>query len=155
MTKSTICNKIFANGPYDIMVAGPINVNSKQLMSFYDAILGICDKLGKRTFCAYKFSNPHKTSNVTPEEVYNICKELVSKSKLLLAYVGHPSIGTGQELEIAVDNEIPIILIYEKKIKISKMVLGNPAIIKKIAFTDYKEATQKIQIAIKKYFEKN
>lgn len=138
------------------MVIGPLTVYHahKKVRDFYDAIVKACNKKGFTAYNAHKFTDPYKHSSINPKDVYYIDKKLVSGVKLVVAYVGFPSTGTGQELEIAEDNHIPIILIYEKNRKISRMVLGNPSVIKKVVFTNFKEAIPKIQKAVESYFEK-
>ena len=141
---------------YDIMVIGPLTIyhDHKKVREFYNDIVESCNKKGYIAYNAHKFTDPYKHPNINPREVYNIDKKLVSGARLVVAYVGSPSTGTGQELEIAEDNHVPIILVYEKNKKISRMVLGNPSVIKKVLFTTFQEAIPKIQKAVEFYFEK-
>lgn len=143
-------------GRYDIMVVGPLTVyhDHKQVREFYDEIIKTCKKIGFRAYNSHKFTDPYKHPHIKPKEVYYIDKKLVSDVKLVIAYVGSPSTGTGQELEIAADNDVPIILVFEKGRKISRMVLGNPSIINKITFSNCKEALKKIERVVKEYFKK-
>ena len=142
--------------PYDIMVIGPLTVHHdhEKIRDFYDAIVESCNKLGYNAYNAHKFTDPYKNPDISPEEVYSINKKLICSAELVIAYVGAPSTGTGMEMEIAESNKVPIILVYEKTDKISRMVLGNPSVIKKILFTTFEEAIPKIQRAVESYFEK-
>ncbi|MFH1822185.1 MAG: hypothetical protein ABH830_00620 [Patescibacteria group bacterium] len=56
----------------------------------------------------------------------------IAASDLLIAYVGEPSLGVGAELEIARITASDIIIWWFKGEKVSRMALGNPAVIKKI-----------------------
>src|SRR3989344_1064249 len=141
-------------GVYDIMVVGALTTyhDHKQIREFYDEIIKKCKQIGFKAYNAHKFTDPYKHPHIKPSDVYYIDKKLVSDVRLVIAYVGSPSTGTGQELEIAADNDVPIILVYEKGKKISRMVLGNPSIINKIIFSNRKEALEKIGKAVKEHF---
>lgn len=141
---------------YDIMVIGPLTVylNHKEVRNFYDTIVKACRKIGYKAYNAHKFTDPHKHPHIDPRDIYYINKKLVSGVRLVIAYVGSPSTGTGQELEIAEDNNVPIILIYEKGKKVSRMVLGSPSVVDKVEFSKFKDAIPKIEKALRNYFKK-
>ena len=63
----------------------------------------------------------------------------VEKSQIVLAYVGVPSLGVGQELEIAREKNIPIVLLMEKNAVISRMARGNPMVTAEIRFSDFQD----------------
>lgn len=142
---------------HDIMVIGPLTVHPDHdaIRKFYDDIVAVLEKIGYHAYNAHKYTDPIKHPEVTPEEVYIIDKKLVANVRLILAYIGEPSSGTGQELEIAKTNDIPVIVLYEKGKQISRMVLGNPTIIDKIEFKDYEDALGKIEHKVKDFFNKN
>jgi len=141
---------------YDIVVAGPLTIcsNHNEIRKFYDQILKVCSKLGYKAYNGYKFTDPYKHPDPKPSYIYNNNKTIVSDARLIIAYVGEPSTGTGQELEIAANHKIPIILVYEKGKKISRMVLGNPLVIERIVFSKFEESLKYIEKAIKKVFQK-
>ncbi|MEK7094260.1 MAG: XRE family transcriptional regulator [Patescibacteria group bacterium] len=142
---------------HDIMVVGPLTVHSDHdgIRKFYDDIVAVCEKAGRHAYNAHKYTDPIKHPEITPEEVYIIDKKLVSNVRLVLAYIGEPSSGTGQELEIAEVNDIPVIVLYEKGKRISRMVLGNPTIIDKIEFSNYEDALKQVEYKVEDFFSKN
>ena len=111
-------------------ISGPLtNVkNPDEIKNFYNNIGDICSKHGIRPYIPHQHSDPIDHPNITSDEVYALDYKHVSMSDLVIAYVGEPSHGVGQEVEIAREHGIPIVLIYENKKMVSKMILGNPCV---------------------------
>ena len=65
---------------------------------------------------------------ITPEKVYQTDYRKIIESSLLVAYVGEPSLGVGQEIQIASFNQVPILLVFERDAKVSRMTLGTPMV---------------------------
>lgn len=95
----------------------------------------------------------HKTA----QECYTKCVKDIKESKLLIAEISFPSIGIGQEIEIASQNQIPIIVLFKdffnreskKELVVSRMALGNPSIIHQIQYTSVNDALSKLDLFIK------
>ncbi len=94
--------------------------------------------LGHRPTCILpkKHSEPVLHPGLTPQEVYEKDKREILNANYLIAYVGKPSLGVGTEIELAKENNIPIIMLYEEGASISRVAKGNPSVIKEIAFSD-------------------
>jgi hypothetical protein len=69
----------------------------------------------------------------------------IMSSDLLIAYVGTPSLGVGAGLECATAKGVPIILLYEKGARVSRIVRGIPTVIAGIQFSDCKDALTQLK----------
>ncbi|EKD49425.1 MAG: hypothetical protein ACD_63C00148G0007 [uncultured bacterium] len=118
----------------------------KELLNFYEDIADVCQKHGLQTFVPHMYFFPKGN----PEDVYEREIRDISSTDLVVAYVGKPSIGVGTELEAAKTCNALIILLYEKGVKVSKLALGNPAVIHEIEFKDFDDALKKLDDALDK-----
>ncbi len=114
------------------------------LKKFYERIAEVSREAGIEAYIPHLVSDPIGNPLMTPEEVYDLDRKQVLDSNLLIAYVGMPSLGVGQEIEIARGNNIPVVLLMEKDRRISRMVRGNPAVIAEIHFSDFKDALEQL-----------
>jgi transcriptional regulator with XRE-family HTH domain len=81
------------------------------------------------------YTDPDLHPELSPERVYEIDRAQVSASHLMILHAGHASFGAGQELEIAGNAGIPVLLLMGKNVRISRMVLGSFARTTPIAFS--------------------
>lgn len=92
-------------------------------------ILGVeFEKCGFSAYIPHQHTDPVKNSKITPEKVYQTDYRKIIESSLLVAYVGEPSLEVGQEIQIADFHKIPILLVFEKEAKVSRMTLGTPGV---------------------------
>src|SRR6266705_1099564 len=75
-------------------------------------------------------------SGLVPQSVYAIDRARVARSALVVAYAGTPSFGVGIEVEIAREHGIPVILVAERDRTVSRILLGSPAVVDVVRFTD-------------------
>lgn len=111
-----------------IFFAGPLtnlrDPDARKL--FYRKLDGIARQNGFDSFWAFMSgTDPVKDPDVDPEYIYDKDLKELEKSNLMIAYVGEPSTGTGQELEYAHEHNIPIYLMYKKGDHVSRMITGN------------------------------
>ncbi|MEK6959166.1 MAG: hypothetical protein AABW59_03925 [archaeon] len=91
----------------------------------------------------------HKTA----ADCYKKCVEDIKASKLMIAEISFPSIGLGQEIEIASQNKIPIIVLFKDyfgrepqgELIVSRMALGNPLVVHQIKYKTTKEAIGELE----------
>ena len=97
---------------------------------FYEAIATVTDDvLGPGTaYVPHRKTDPDDNKDALPEEVYQIDKQNVCNSNLVIAYMGIPSFGVGAELEMANTNAIPILLLYRKGDTVSRLPRGMDSI---------------------------
>ena len=117
--------------------------NLEELRGFYESLGMICQKHGASPYIPHQYTDPEKNPDVSPTEVYSTDRSAIKASSLLVAYVGSPSTGVGQEIEIAYQIGIPVVLLFEKGKEPSRMVRGNPSVVEKIIFDNYEDGVIK------------
>jgi len=68
--------------------------------------------------------------------VYEIDRAHVTSAAVLIAYAGIPSFGVGIEVELAREHSVPVIVVAERERPISRLLLGNPAVVEVVKFAD-------------------
>lgn len=129
-------------------VAGALthHANSDQKET-YLRIGDYCKKLGLKSAYVpcYMGTDPVKDPNVTPRKVWETDEREVREADLVVAYVGAPSLGTGGELEIARIAQNDIILWWYQGDVVSRLPLGNPAVIAKIEAINENDLFQQLK----------
>lgn len=115
-------------------ISGPLTNTPKinTLKKFYEKLGDECLRQGWNAYIPHQHSDPLMHPNIDPETVYRLDRQNVICSDLVIAYVGIPSIGVGQEIEIAATARIPVILLFERDRSVSRMVRGNPIVVAEI-----------------------
>lgn len=138
-------NKIYISGALTIID------EKKNLKSIYENIAKFCADYCDNIYVPHLGgTDPIKNPLVTPQEVWEKDHKEVSSSDLVIAYVGTPSLGVGAELEIARFTTSKIVLWYFKGEKVSRMALGNPAVVEKLEVEDEKELMNKLKLILEK-----
>ena len=127
--------------------------NAEEIRSFYEAIGAICNRIGIEPYLPHKHSDPFLNPQMSPEEVYRRDKTMVTSADVLIAYVGIPSIGVGMEVAYAEEYRIPIVLLWEKSRRVSRLVRGLPsqALIAKIVFGEINEGLAALQKVLEEW----
>lgn len=115
-----------------IYISGALTNSSRK--NFYESIGKTVERTGFIPYIPHLHTDPEKNPDATPKEVYEIDMMKVSQSEIIIAYVGYPSLGVGAELEHANAKGIPIILLWEKGERISRLVKGIPNVIKMMEY---------------------
>lgn len=118
--------------------------DGEALKIFYERLGALCEALGYESYVPHLKADPIKFPGFTPSEVYEMDSAAVIAADLMIAYVGLPSLGVGQELEIAREHSIPIILLMEQGATVSRMARGNPLVIREIRFSSYEEVIDQL-----------
>ena len=79
----------------------------------------------------------------TPEEIYLRDIKWIKECDMLVAEVSTPSLGVGYELSYAEQLNKDIIVIYDSKVKVSSMILGNEYF-KKISYNNSEDLINKL-----------
>ena len=116
-----------------VYVCGPLTgLDEKEgarLRHLYEEIGELCGYLFDTPgFVPHKHFDPITNPDPSPFEVERSDRAAVLSSLCLVAIADHPSWGGGIEVEIARANNIPVILIWRKGTKVSRLLRGNPAI---------------------------
>lgn len=105
----------------------------------YELLGAEFERCGFTAYIPNQHTDPKKNDNIKPKEVYQTDYRKIIESSMLVAYVGEPSLGVGQEIQIASFHQIPILLVFEKGAKVSRMTLGTPGVKQKFQFENFED----------------
>lgn len=128
-----------------IYIAGALTHVSEVMKPIYEKIAALCDPLCDNVYVPHLRTDPIAHPDVVAQEVWQKNEREVSTARLTIAYVGEPSLGTGAELEIARIAGKDIILWWFKNQRVTRMTLGNPAIVEKIEAEDEQDLYNKLK----------
>ncbi len=104
----------------------------------------VCKDLDIDLYQPGKVTDPVNHPDVSAEEVFNMDREHVLRSDLLVHVADYASTGAGEELDIAQAALIPIVLLAHGKSKVSRMVTGIPALKLMITYGDLDELSNEL-----------
>ena len=103
---------------------------------FYEVLAEIAETAGLRAYLPHRVSDPVVSADLDPRAVYEIDRAHVTGAAVLIAYAGIPSFGVGIEVELAREHGVPVIIVAERDRPISRLLLGNPAVVEVVKFAD-------------------
>lgn len=139
-------------------VCGPLTElapdEQKSVKLFYQRIADLCEKvIGVRAFVPHEHYDPIKHASFTPQDVDKAERHQVCDlTSLLIVVAIAPSWGGGIEVEMANQNDVPVIILCEQQKlderKISRLLRGNPAVKEILTYTSEEEALQKLESSL-------
>ncbi|MDQ2951649.1 MAG: hypothetical protein M3R54_05245, partial [Chloroflexota bacterium] len=96
----------------------------------------VVETAGLRAYLPHRVTDPVTASHLDARAVYDIDRAHVTGSRVVVAYAGIPSFGVGIEVELAREHGIPVILVVERDRTVSRLLLGNPAVVEVVRFAD-------------------
>jgi hypothetical protein len=143
-------------------VCGPLTELTPELQifakEFYESIAELCElATEKRAFVPHEHYDPKIHAKFSPSEVDQAEREQVcEKTSVLIVVPVAPSWGGGIEVEMANRSEVPVIVLCDRQKlnskKISRLLLGNPAVRKVIAYETAMEALANLRDELHKMF---
>ncbi|NQV88870.1 MAG: hypothetical protein HQ488_00915 [Parcubacteria group bacterium] len=133
-------------------IAGPItNVeNFSEQAAFYVALGDTCEAMGITARIPHRDNSMNETlSGGDPSQVYAWATGECENNDVTVAEVSVPSLGTGGELVEAHHCGKPIILMSKKGSKVSRFVLGNPAVVYHFEYDSQEDACRKLKNVLK------
>jgi 2'-deoxynucleoside 5'-phosphate N-hydrolase len=103
---------------------------------FYELLAEVVGSAGLRAYLPHRVTDPVTAAHLDPRAVYDIDRAHVTGSRVVVAYAGIPSFGVGIEVELAREHGIPVILVVERDRTVSRLLLGNPAVVDVVRFAD-------------------
>jgi hypothetical protein len=136
-------------------VCGPLTElapdEQESVKLFYQHIADVCEKvIGIRAFVPHEHYDPVNHIVHTPQDVDRAEREQVcNRTSLVIVAAIAPSWGGGIEVEMANQNNVPVIILCEeeklKNRKISRLLRGNPAVRDVMTYSTNEEALEKIK----------
>src|SRR6266545_1427986 len=103
---------------------------------FYELLAEVVETVGLRAYLPHRVSDPVAAAHLDPRTVYDIDRAHVTGARVVVAYAGIPSFGVGIEVELAREHGVPVVLVVERERTVSRLLLGNPAVVDVVRFTD-------------------
>jgi hypothetical protein len=109
--------------------------------------------LGVRGFAPHEHNDPVHVPDKTPMQVDAQERPQVGqKTSVLIVFTNAPSWGGGIEVEIAHQNNVPVVLLRQMingtPRKVSRLLLGNPAVREIVDYTTYVELFDKLRVVL-------
>lgn len=124
----------------NVLITGSVMNHDTNSINIYKELVSICMK----NEC--NVSSPLDTMkfNGNDKERYDRAMKLINAADCIIAEMSSPSTGQGMELQQAIINEIPIIIIARNNSKISSMIKGNNFVKEILFYNDIKDIEDKI-----------
>lgn len=103
---------------------------------FYEVLAEIAGAAGMRAYLPQRVTDPVAAAHLDPRAVYEIDRAHVTSAAVVIAYAGIPSFGVGIEVELAREHGVPVIIVAERDRPVSRLLLGNPAVVEIVKFAD-------------------
>lgn len=103
---------------------------------FYELLAEVVESVGLRAYLPHRVSDPVAAAHLEPRSVYDIDRAHVTAARVVVAYAGIPSFGVGIEVELAREHAVPVVLVVERDRTVSRLLLGNPAVVDVVRFAD-------------------
>src|SRR5438876_9131810 len=115
---------------------------------FYELLAEIAEAAGLRAYLPHRVTDPVAAAHLDPRSVYEIDRAHVTSAAVLIAYAGIPSFGVGIEVEVAREHAVPVLVVAERDRPISRLLLGNPAVVEIVRFADLDGLRKQLQSAL-------
>ena len=136
-----------------VYVAGALTYVEEADKFSYEKLGAFLQQNGLEVFVPHMWGNdPIKDYKVIPSKIWKINQRQISTADLVVAYVGKPSLGVGAELEITRVSNVKLLLWAFEGEKISRMALGNPAVLEVLIVKNEEDLFKKIKNKIKTSF---
>jgi len=119
-----------------------------------DKLAKLCEQKGLEHYVPHEHSDPKEHALLPAEVVYKLDTSEISKSDLLLAYVGLPSLGVGGEIEYARSQGVEVIAVHEKGAKVSRFALGSPAVVEVVVLDTLQAPENLVGAALDHWLER-
>jgi hypothetical protein len=136
------------NAYFACALTGLASDQYKQMVELSEIIDEICQTDGIDLYQPRLHTDPVKHAKLPAESVFKIDKARVLGSDLLVHLCDYPSTGAGEELAMALDALLPILLISHSQTHLSRMVKGIPGYKVEIEYTDHDSLRSELKNAL-------
>ena len=117
----------------------------EHLFAVSNIVASVCRDLEIDLYEPQKTTDPVNHPQVSPGDVFNLDREKVLSSDLVIHLADYASTGAGEELDFALAALIPIVLIAHGDTRVSRMVTGIPALKLTIIYRDIDELADELR----------
>jgi transcriptional regulator with XRE-family HTH domain len=116
----------------------------KMVFAIQDLVHEVCKEHNVELYQPRLASDPLKHTTLSAPDVFNLDKQQVLRSDLLICMTHEPSFGAGIELEFARNALLPTILLHPAGQTVSRMVLGIPNLLVKVGYQDLNDLRERL-----------
>ncbi|HID20140.1 MAG TPA: hypothetical protein EYP28_04285 [Methanophagales archaeon] len=145
---------------WDVYMSGALSDLTPQdfervTKDIYERVEKVCQSMDLTCYCPHK-SPTTPTKGIPHSKVWKTDYQRVVSSGAIVAYIGIPALGVGAEIEMARTADVPVILLCEtsKQEKLSRLILGNPAIVDIVLFDRSSEFEKPLKKPLSYIFSK-
>ncbi len=122
----------------EVYVSGALTAvpDGAPIRLFYELLGEIVSGAGLRPYLPHRTTDPITAAHLDPRTVYDIDRAHVVAAAVLIGYAGLPSFGVGIEVELAREHGVPVVIVVERDRPVSRILLGNPAVVEVVRFAD-------------------
>ena len=117
----------------------------EHLIEVSEVVSSVCKDLEIDVYEPRKATDPVNHPQVSPEDVFDMDREQVLSSDLIIHVADYANTGAGEELDFALAALIPIVLIAHGDTRVSRMVIGIPALKLMITYRDLGELRDELR----------
>ncbi len=129
------------------------NIPDQNVKTFYERQATVCEHLGIEAYLPHKVSDPIKHQHLSANAVYEMDRLEVCSSHILVANVAIPSLGVGQEIEIARYHGVPILLLSPKSGRLSRLTEGTPGVVSIIRYEGIEDGLVQMSKFLRHFFD--
>lgn len=150
-THDTITKGVGVSGKVYISGALTGVPNAESVKSDYERIGRLCEERGFQAYVPHLHTDPVAHARFPAKHVYTTDKYHVCSASLVIACVDIPSLGVGQEIEIARECGVPVILVYRCGHHVSRMTRGSPIIAAEVCYHDMEDALRHLSLLLEQF----
>lgn len=120
-------------------LTGLTETERRYVFQLSDTVATVCKSFNIDLYEPRKVTDPNFNPDVPDHQVFEIDRQKVLQSDVLIFLSHYPSVGAGQELDFAYNALLPIIVIAHSEVRVSRMVTGIPGMLIKITYTEPEE----------------
>lgn len=129
-------------------LTGLTDEQREEIFGVGDLIEDVCAAEGIELYQPYKHTDPKMHAGISAQEVFKIDRDLVLGSDLLIHIAHYASTGSGEELDIAYNGLIPIILVAPAERTLSRMIRGIPSLKHELFYGDLEQLAHEMRSAL-------
>jgi 2'-deoxynucleoside 5'-phosphate N-hydrolase len=137
-------------GTAEAYISGALTAleDAPRMKLFYELLAEIAAAANLRPYLPHRVTDPITAAHLDARSVYEIDRAHVTSAAVVIAYAGVPSFGVGIEVELAREHGIPVIVVAERERAVSRLLLGNPAVIEVVRFADLETLRRSLNAAL-------
>lgn len=107
-------------------ISGPLTIvrDRHAARLYYERLAQICRREGLTPYLPHTENDPELHADESAAKVFERDMNQLLSARIVVAYIGSPSLGVGAELAFASENKIPIVAIRRPGESVSRFALG-------------------------------